>query len=378
MNFSKASPPGCEADLSFGARLQQPSPVATAALIFLIIIQIITFPFTTVLNALVMIAVKVKSRLRVHKSNILLALLASTDFTVGVIIQPAFIAVLVMFLLDEPSGYCLLKVLRLVMGSLAEASLFHLALISGERYLAMKHPFIYTTMVTEARLLAASALAWLLSIILHIPLAFDTRLYLVINNMFAFLSIAFMVFCHVTVYRETRRHEKQIAAQQVTQEARERLQKDKKAIKLTSTILAVLIVCFLPLVVFTIFSLRYRSKISLETEYVSVSFGISMIFLNSLFNPIIYTVRMRQFRVAFIELTCRTVSITEAEEIEMRVFGAPNTVVGSEVRQEHEGLDHQNVEQANGNSSDLQNSNVLPQHENCVVELPENCPDLSS
>ena len=324
MNSSHTSPPGCEADLLFGARLQQPSPVATAALIFLIIIHILTFPFTTVLNALVMIAVKVKSRLRAHKSNILLALLASTDFIVGVIIQPAFIAVLIMLLHDEPSGYCLLKVLRPVLGSLVEASLLHLALITGERYLAMKHPFTYTTVVTEVRLLVASALAWLLPLILHILFAVDKTIISVIHNTFVFLSIALIVFGHVTVYRETRRHEQQIAAQQVTQEAREQFQKDKKALKLTSTILAVLVVSFIPLAVFSTVALKYEGKISLETVYVLVSFGLSMVLLNSLLNAIIYSVRMRQLRVAFIELTCRTVNITEAEEIEMRVFGAPN------------------------------------------------------
>ena len=372
MNSSYTSPPGCEADLLFGARLEQPWPVATAALIFLIIIHILTFPFTAVLNALVMIAVKVKSRLRAHKSNILLALLASTDFIVGVIIQPAFIAVLVMFLHDEPSGYCLLKVLRPVMGSFAEASLFHLALISGERYLAMKHPFTYTSHVTGARLVVASALAWLLSIILHIPIAFDKTVYQSFNHIFVVLSIALMSFCHIAVYREIRRHEQQIAAQQVTQEAREQFQKDKKAFKLTTTIMAVLVVCFIPSNVFIIAVARYRSEISLEIVYVFVSFGISMVLLNSLLNPIIYTVRMRQFRVAFIELTCRTVNITEAEEIEMRVFGEPKTVVRIEAGQEHEGQDQRNVEQANGTNSDLQSNDTLPQHENYVVEQPNN------
>ena len=109
MNSSNTNHSGCEADLLYGERLQQPSPVAVAALVINIILNILTFPFTAVLNALVMIAVKKKSRLTTaHKSNILLALLASTDFTVGVFIQPSFITVVVMFLRDEPSGYCLM------------------------------------------------------------------------------------------------------------------------------------------------------------------------------------------------------------------------------------------------------------------------------
>ena len=57
-----------------------------AVLIFIIIINILTFPFTAVLNALTMLAVKVKPRLRAQKSNILLALQTSADFIVGFVV----------------------------------------------------------------------------------------------------------------------------------------------------------------------------------------------------------------------------------------------------------------------------------------------------
>lgn len=112
MNYSYASSLGCEGDLFIGRRLQHPSPVTMAALIVITIINILSFPFTAILNALVMLAVKSKSRLRAHKTNILLALLASTEFVVGVVVQPIFIAGLVMLLLGKPSEFCLSRVLR--------------------------------------------------------------------------------------------------------------------------------------------------------------------------------------------------------------------------------------------------------------------------
>ena len=93
MNFSSTtSPTVCEAELVFGKRLQHPSSWGVGFLIFLIILNIITFPITAVLNALVMISVKAKSRLKAHKSNILLAFLALTDFTVAILVQPTFAA----------------------------------------------------------------------------------------------------------------------------------------------------------------------------------------------------------------------------------------------------------------------------------------------
>jgi len=364
----------CEMYIQLGRRLNQSSPVVRGLLIFIIIINILTFPFTAVLNALTMLAVKVKPRLRARKSNILLALLASTDFVAGFIAQPAFTAMTIIFLRNESSGWpCAFQDFIRGAGScVVDASLLHVALISAERYLAMKHPFAYITLVTEPRLLVASVLAWALSLILRIPLAIDSTAFLTVDNTFNGLSIAFIVFCHVTVYRETRRHEQQIAAQQVTQEAREQFEHNKKALKLTSIILAVIMFCYIPSVVYRITLIRYRSVMPIETAYILSFVTISMVLLNSLFNPIIYIVRLRQFRVAFIELTCRTVNIAEAEEIEMRVFGAPNAVARLQKGREHEGQNQQNMEQANVNNNDHHDIDVLAQQRNSVVERPNN------
>ncbi len=90
--------------------------------------------------------------------------------------------------------------------------------------------------------------------------------------------------------------------------------------------------------------------------------------LNSFLNPLTYSVRMRQFRVAFIELTSRTANVAEAKEIENRVFGSPNAVVRCEAGQEYYG-DRQNAEQANVNNTNNDNNDILPQHENYIEEL---------
>jgi len=42
--------------------------------------------------------------------------------------------------------------------------------------------------------------------------------------------------------------------------------------------------------------------------------------LNSLLNPLIYSVRIRYFRVAFIELLSRK-AVAQAEELERKIFG---------------------------------------------------------
>lgn len=290
-------------------RQQSSVSVDQTVLICFLVIHILTFPLTAFLNALVMIAVKTKRRLRANKSNILLACLASTDFVVGVVAQPLFIAMVITVLVDETtSALCTLQVAtRHVPIWLCHASIFHLALVSVERYLAMKHTFQHSLIVTEARLLIASFLAWFLSVVLRVvsPLFNNQTVFFAINVTFIALAIIMIVFCHITVYQETRRHEKQLATQQVTREERETFLKDRKVLKLTSIIVTVLFLCYMPLFIFRFVSVRYLYKMPLAASFAM---------LNSFINPLIYTVRMKQFRNAFVELVCcRTVNIVEPQ-----------------------------------------------------------------
>ena len=375
MNESQPShemiPPTCSLYILLGGMLPPSATEARAVIIVLAVINILTFPFTAALNVLVIIAVKTKSRLRANKSNILLACLASTDLTVGVIVQPMFAALMITVVLGETTtGSCALQnATNFFTSVLCDSSLIHLMLISGERYLAMKHTFAYNIgLVTEARLLIGSGLAWLFSLILNIPLFINRTVFFVINNTFIGLSLAIVTFFQITVYREVRRHEKELSTQQVTEEARQKFLKEKKAFKLTAIIVFILFLCFVPICIVRVVVLNYRSTISIQTLYACFFSAAFVIILNSFLNPLIYSVRMRQFRVAFIELTCRTANIAEAEEIEMRVFGSPNAVVRFEAEEGREG-DQQNAEQANVNNTNNNNHEMLPQHENHIEQL---------
>ena len=70
-------------------------------------------------------------------------------------------------------------------------------------------------------------------------------------------------------------------------------------------------------------------------------------------------------------------NIAEAEETEMRVFGAPNGVVRIQEGRRHGGTDDENVEQTNVNSHN-NNNDGLTQQENSVVEQPDNTHRLPS
>ena len=352
MNSSQATnesvPSSCLAAERMFGNLQQPSFFFQGVLILYIIINIITVPVIAVLNALVMIAVKTKSRLRAQKSNIVLAMLALTDFFVGILAQPILTAGLISVLLQESD--CQLGVIQIdfivLANCLFTSSVLHVALASGERYVAIKYPYQYITIVTESRLLVASLLTWLLAVTVHIALAINTGVFFSINNTVIGLSVAVIVFCHLSVFLETRRHEQQVAAQQITEEARKQFEKDKKALKLTSTIVGVLLLCYSPLMFSRTVLLNFL-KPSLNTFYIIDFFALTVVFLNSLLNPVIYCIRIRHFRVAMIELTFRNVTLAKAEEMEMQWFGAKNVVVGRETGQDQGRPEQQNTERLN-------------------------------
>ena len=266
MNSSQAIHHECPMYAFLGGRLQQPSSVVQIALTLNIIINIFTFPFTVVLNALVIIAVKTKRRLRAHKSNFIIALLATTDFPVGIFVQPLLVAWLIATLLNVRSKLCPFLVFRLVISCLVGVSLIHLLVISMERYLAVKHPFVHISVVRETNLLLASFTAWLFSVIFHVSFLImkDTTTFTVINNAFTGSSIAFTVLSHLTVYRESLRHKKQIAGQQVTPDARKKSLRDQRAFKVTTLVIAILLLCYVPTIIGRIVTTTYRSRFTLE------------------------------------------------------------------------------------------------------------------
>ena len=123
-----------------------------------IILNLLTCPLTLLLNTLVIIAVKTKPRLQTMH-HLILASMAGTDLAVGIVAQPASIA---REISHQTGGsllmYCNLSTLTMITTTLLSlTSLFHLALISVERLIAMKYSLRYNDIVTKRRLTAAVA-----------------------------------------------------------------------------------------------------------------------------------------------------------------------------------------------------------------------------
>ena len=300
----------CDLLLSANGGTLNQSPLVRSVIISIVLVNILACPPTVVLNMLVMVAVKVKSRLRTNKSNILIAALASTDFAVGLFVQPVFIANwIIMLVRNSFQGVCFLTIWsRVGFSTLSAVSVLHLALLSGERFLALNRPFAYINLITTTRLLFSSVLTWSISLCVLIPLSLDKAAAVFTNIVVNGKAMILIIFCHVAVFRELRRHKQRIAALQVTQEERARFAREKKAFKLTVVIVAVLVLCFLSFVVAPVFVLQNPSGMPWELAPIIKELSISIMLLNSLLNPIIYSISMKQFRISFVELLSRNVN----------------------------------------------------------------------
>ncbi len=198
--------------------------------------------YIILLNALIIsffiiTAVKTKRRLQTNH-NILLASLAGTDFVVGIATQPAFISEAIYRLTGgSPYVFCKIRsITQVATVCLCLVSLFHLALISVERFVAMKYSLRYGTLVNKFRLTVAVAGSWLIAMVYGV-----TRIVPAIPvfpaHILAVVSLLVISYCHASVYFVCRRHMLQIKSEQVSQEASAKFLAERKAWKTTSIII---------------------------------------------------------------------------------------------------------------------------------------------
>ena len=191
--------------------------------------------------------------------------------------------------------------------------------MSGERYLAIKHPFAYENgLVTEARIIIASGLAWMCAAIVC---GIRASIFREISVVFISAVISTVVYCHVVIYKEVRRNTQQIIANQVSLAVKEKLLNNKRAFNTTVVIVLTLFLCYIPTWIWLILFISFNGENSSDVRQVAFFPIIFLLALNSSINPLIYTARIRHFRVAFFLMLTRE-TLAQAEKLEKKMFGA--------------------------------------------------------
>ena len=199
-----------------------------------ILLYALICPLVVLMNALVIAAVKTRRRLQ-SMSNVLLACLAGTDVLVGTVTLPASIAAEIIAIADgSTTTYC--NFMNKIVAPLRFLSV--LAVISVDRYIALKYPLPYEQIVTKFRIKIAIIIAWFIATVYTIfrALSASSVLSFVLQFM-AVLNLLTVVYCHISLYFISRRHEKQIRSEQMPGETAAKFRKEKKAWKTTAIII---------------------------------------------------------------------------------------------------------------------------------------------
>ena len=244
------------------------------------------------MNTLVIFAIKTRRPLQ-SNYNILLACLAATDMVVGLVSQPLFIAQEIYLSGASLADYCdFYKTAVFFYMFPSVESLLMLALLSIERYIAMKYSLRYSSLVTTPRLTIVVFCSWIISVI---PVIFHpipaTRSF---AKWFIYVTVVpailIIVYCHTTVYFVSRRHMKRIKTEQLPSEGKTKFLEERKAFKTTSIIIALVFLSYVPALTYSILKDILRDIV------------LSCAFLNSLLNPFVYCWRKKDLREVIMEL----------------------------------------------------------------------------
>ncbi|XP_062273478.1 adenosine A2a receptor a [Scomber scombrus] len=290
-----------------------------------IVLELLIAVFSVLGNVLVCWAVCLNSNLQ-SITNFFVVSLAVADIAVGVLAIPFSIVISTGFC-SNFYGCLFIACFVLV---LTQSSIFSLLAIAIDRYIAIKIPLRYNSLVTGQRAQGIIAICWVLSIIIGLtPMMgwhnvsdkmtesdinstcpsglmkclFEEVVvmeYMVYFNFFAcvLIPLLLMLAIYLCIFMAACHQLKLIEVKAIHGEkSRSTLQKEIQAAKSLAIIVGLFAVCWLPLHIINCFTLfcPQCDRPPLWIMYVAIILSHA----NSVINPFIYAYRIREFRQTF-------------------------------------------------------------------------------
>ena len=234
----------------------------------------------------------------------LLLSLACSDVAVGLFSQPIYTFSLINGLRLRNTG-CITKQLATILSYLfSTASFLGVVAVSVDRFLAVHLHLRYQELVTHRRVVVVVIGKWLCSAFVSLITLWGlpgTR-DLIGSVVAAFgFNITFLVYTRI--YFTVRRHKKQIHSMQVQEVAHsDEIKNFTVLIKSTVSLFYVyllLLICYLPFFICSAVIRILGSSIASKHFFL---YSLTLIFLNSSLNPVIYCWKMRHVRHAIMDI----------------------------------------------------------------------------
>ena len=234
----------------------------------------------------------------------LLLSLACSDVAVGLFSQPLYTFFLINWLRLHNPG-CNTKQVRTISNTLfSGASFLGVVAVSVDRFLAVHFHLRYQEVVTHRRVVIVVIGIWVKSTFVSLIILWgllSTRD--LINTIIEAFSLIITFVVYIRIYITVRRHKNHIHSMQIRDEAQsEELKNLIVLIKSTVGIFyvyVVFLICYLPHLICMAVIRIYGSSIVLKKLLL---YSLTLMYLNSSLNPIIYCWKMRHIRHAIMDI----------------------------------------------------------------------------
>ena len=264
----------------------------------------------TILNSVTINALRKVSPMEKSLKTLLLSLAAS-DLGVGLLVQPFTVGLMVLWLQQNNPTCTTYAAFTIIMSLFSFASFLSVTLVSADRFLAIHLHLRYQELITHKRVLSATIAIWILSafislIMLWIP---PTVTY-VISAVIEVTCLAATTFFNYKIYLAVRHHTNQIQVLQVQEisenrETASNLANLRKSALSAFYVYLLFLLCYLPNICSYVLITIYGSG----TTIIGLSaYTLTLVFVNSSLNPLIYCWKMRQVRRSVID-TFRSILI---------------------------------------------------------------------
>ena len=256
-----------------------------------------------VLNSVTIHAIRKTASASLPKNlRVLLLNLAFSDLSVGLVVQPIYIIRLT-FLFESQEGDNLqkMKTLTWVMGNaFVSASILGVLALIVDRFLAVYLHLRYQEIVTPKRVVSILILSWVISTIVSLFLIAQEYQYFlwIFLNVFLATCLTAIALLQCKIYSIVRRHRFQMRAQQVQgsiqseDETRATFERQKSSVSSAFYIYLLLLACYLPNIFANFVFMKSKERIfKILHKYM-----ITLLFVNSCLNPLIYCWKLRHIR----------------------------------------------------------------------------------
>ena len=257
----------------------------------------------TMLNIVTIHAIRKTPSLSKNLKTLLLSL-AVSDLGVGLLAQPMYVVHLVSMDWNENNEtsktYNAIYIAVLVPTNLfIYATLFLAIILCAERFMAIHYYLTYQELVTHKRVVTAVVSIWVLSGLFSL-----TRLWIpksIMYVVFGITEVACIIaanFFSIRIYSSVRLHVNQMQVlqpQHVPQNAQiVNVRRLRKFAMMSVYVCFVSTVCYLPDIC-TLFAVAFTSRPSTGIMHLE-SYTVTLFFLNSSLNPVIYCWKMKHIR----------------------------------------------------------------------------------